>query len=208
MASKSTTRPPTSGLRPKGMRTKQRGGALAGISHTPPAAKPESGLSASLRSVALLDVRSSTPRRAPVARLASKPLSGFSPTEACEKCRLPNVDLRLPGAEPGDVPVVLGHEDIVRLAAVGVGEVIVIRRAGRVDELRRAFLLLRIEVERQALVEALQLRRRLGRLAVARPDDAGRLRLRAPLPHRHLLLADARAMHHPARGEGRRCDAK
>src|ERR1041385_8405999 len=85
---------------------------------------------------------------------------------------LAKIDLHHSGAEADDAPVVLRHEDIVRLAAVRVGEVVVVRATLRVDELRRPLLLLGIEVEREALVEALELRRRCGRLAAARPDDA------------------------------------
>src|SRR6266511_2288523 len=61
---------------------------LARISHTPSAAKPDSGLSASLRSLALLNVVSTTHRRARVARLASRAALRLLATNACEKCGL------------------------------------------------------------------------------------------------------------------------
>src|SRR5436190_23946899 len=112
------------------------------------------------------------------------PASGFRPKGIRTKQRgamSAKIDLRLPRAKADDAAVVPGHEDVVGLAAVRVGEVIVVRVSLGVDELRRAFLLLRIEVEGEALVEALELGRRRGRLAVARPDDAARLRLRRPL---------------------------
>src|SRR6266540_6510816 len=60
----------------------------ARISHTPSAAKPDSGLSASLRLLALLNVVSTTPRRARVARLAARAALRLLATNACEKCGL------------------------------------------------------------------------------------------------------------------------